>query len=113
MLAGGRTLQVLLNEIRRELPYKTYWQPSSPHALMREIRIAFYQQMKPVSTACKGNRRTFTPIRPGRVSLSTPYSPNLIPAGVENFASCLARDQLAQGLSPRPGYYGASKRAVG
>ncbi|THH35538.1 DEAD/DEAH box helicase [Neolewinella litorea] len=35
---------VLVNEIRRELPYKTYWQPSSPHALMREIRIAFYLQ---------------------------------------------------------------------
>ena len=34
----------LLNDIRRELPYKTYWQPSSPHALMREIRIAFYLQ---------------------------------------------------------------------
>ena len=34
----------MLNEIRRELPYKTYWQPSSAHALMREIRIAFYQQ---------------------------------------------------------------------
>ncbi|MEL6140034.1 MAG: hypothetical protein AAFU67_00280, partial [Bacteroidota bacterium] len=34
----------LLNEIRRELPYKTYWQPRGPEALMREIRIAFYQQ---------------------------------------------------------------------
>ena len=33
-----------VNEIRRELPYKTYWQPSSPHALMREIRMAFYLQ---------------------------------------------------------------------
>lgn len=36
--------QFLLNEVRRELPYKTYWQPSSPFALMREIRIAFYLQ---------------------------------------------------------------------
>ncbi len=35
---------MLINEIRRELPYKTYWQPSSPHALMREIRMAFYLQ---------------------------------------------------------------------
>ncbi|PPK87180.1 SNF2 family DNA or RNA helicase [Neolewinella xylanilytica] len=43
--AGRRPdFTVLLNEIRRELPYKTYWQPASPHALMREIRIAFYQQ---------------------------------------------------------------------
>ncbi|MBB4078783.1 hypothetical protein GGR28_001400 [Lewinella aquimaris] len=43
--AGRRPdFTVLLNEIRRELPYKTYWQPSSPHALMREIRIAFYLQ---------------------------------------------------------------------
>jgi superfamily II DNA or RNA helicase len=43
--AGRRPdFSMLLNEIRRELPYKTYWQPSSPHALMREIRIAFYLQ---------------------------------------------------------------------
>ncbi|MGB3798426.1 MAG: hypothetical protein WA952_01355, partial [Lewinella sp.] len=43
--AGRRPdFTVLLNEIRRELPYKTYWQPASPHALMREIRISFYQQ---------------------------------------------------------------------
>ncbi|CAH1000988.1 hypothetical protein LEM8419_01985 [Neolewinella maritima] len=43
--AGRRPdFSALLNDIRRELPYKTYWQPSSPHALMREIRIAFYLQ---------------------------------------------------------------------
>lgn len=36
--------QFLLNEVRRELPHKTYWQPSSSFALMREIRIAFYLQ---------------------------------------------------------------------
>ncbi|MEM9836473.1 MAG: DEAD/DEAH box helicase [Bacteroidota bacterium] len=35
---------VQLNEVRRELPYKTYWQPRGPEALMREIRIAFYLQ---------------------------------------------------------------------
>lgn len=34
----------LLNEVKRELPYKTYWQPHGPEALMREIRMAFYQQ---------------------------------------------------------------------
>ncbi|MEM7574128.1 MAG: DEAD/DEAH box helicase [Bacteroidota bacterium] len=33
-----------LNEIKRELPYKQYWQPKSPEAMMREVRIAFYQQ---------------------------------------------------------------------
>ncbi len=44
-LAGRRPdFSFQLNEIRRELPYKTYWQPSSAHALMREIRIAFYLQ---------------------------------------------------------------------
>lgn len=46
MRSGTRRpdFQHLLNEVRRELPYKTYWQPSSPFALMREIRIAFYLQ---------------------------------------------------------------------
>lgn len=34
----------LLNEVKRELPYKTYWQPHGPEAMMREIRMAFYQQ---------------------------------------------------------------------
>lgn len=33
-----------LNEVRRELPYKPYFQPRSPESLMREIRMAFYLQ---------------------------------------------------------------------
>lgn len=38
----------LLNEVKRELPYKTYWQPHGPEALMREIRMAFYLQNESV-----------------------------------------------------------------
>lgn len=34
--------QHLLNEVRRELPNRTYWQPHNFEGLMREIRIAFY-----------------------------------------------------------------------
>ncbi|MEL6667527.1 MAG: SNF2-related protein [Bacteroidota bacterium] len=35
-----------LNAVKRELPYKTHWQPKGALAMMREIRIAFYQQNK-------------------------------------------------------------------
>ncbi len=42
-LAGNRPdFSYLLNELRRELPYKTYWQPTSKWAMMRELRIAYY-----------------------------------------------------------------------
>lgn len=34
----------LISEIRRELPYKTYWQPLNRDAMLREVRMAFYTQ---------------------------------------------------------------------
>ncbi|MTB52066.1 DEAD/DEAH box helicase [Lewinella sp. W8] len=51
----------LLNEIRRELPYKTYWQPSSPFALMREIRISFYLQNEASFDRLQREAETFYP----------------------------------------------------
>ncbi|MBC6996267.1 DEAD/DEAH box helicase [Neolewinella lacunae] len=51
----------LLNEIRRELPYKTYWQPSSPRALMREIRIEFYLQHESNFERLQREAETFYP----------------------------------------------------
>ena len=51
----------LLNEIRRELPYKTYWQPSGPFALMREIRIAFYLQQQKNFDRLQGESHNFYP----------------------------------------------------
>ncbi|MEM9930274.1 MAG: hypothetical protein AAF840_10680, partial [Bacteroidota bacterium] len=51
----------LLNEVRRELPYKTYWQPSSPFALMREIRIAFYLQNESSFDRLQRESETFYP----------------------------------------------------
>ncbi|WP_273443770.1 DEAD/DEAH box helicase [Neolewinella agarilytica] len=51
----------LLNEVRRELPYKTYWQPSSPFALMREIRIAFYLQQEANFDRLQKETETFYP----------------------------------------------------
>lgn len=53
--------QFLLNEVRRELPYKTYWQPSSPFALMREIRIAFYLQNESNFDRLQKEAETFYP----------------------------------------------------
>lgn len=53
--------QFLLNEIRRELPYKTYWQPASPFALMREIRIAFYLQNEANFDRLQSEAVTFYP----------------------------------------------------
>lgn len=53
--------QFLLNEVRRELPYKTYWQPSSPFALMREIRIAFYLQNEGNFDRLQKEAETFYP----------------------------------------------------
>ncbi|OAV43275.1 DEAD/DEAH box helicase [Lewinella sp. 4G2] len=51
----------LLNEIRRELPYKTYWQPSSARALMREIRINFYLQNESQFERLQKDTETFYP----------------------------------------------------
>jgi hypothetical protein len=51
----------LLNEVRRELPYKTYWQPSSHLALMREIRIAFYLQNESSFERLQNETETFYP----------------------------------------------------
>jgi len=51
----------MLNEVRRELPYKTYWQPSGPFALMREIRIAFYLQNQSSFDRLQGETETFYP----------------------------------------------------
>ena len=53
----------LLNEIRRELPYKTYWQPSGPNALMREIRINFYLQNEAGFDRLQKDSETFYPDR--------------------------------------------------
>ena len=53
----------LLNEVRRELPYKTYWQPSSARALMREIRINFYLQNEPQYERLQKDTETFYPDR--------------------------------------------------
>jgi superfamily II DNA or RNA helicase len=53
--------QFLLNEVRRELPYKTYWQPSSPFALMREIRVAFYLQNEGNFDRLQKEAETFYP----------------------------------------------------
>ena len=53
----------LLNEVRRELPYKTYWQPSSARALMREIRINFYQQNESQFERLQKDTETFYPDR--------------------------------------------------
>ena len=53
----------LLNEVRRELPYKTYWQPSSHFALMREIRIAFYLQNEAGFDRLQNETETFYPDR--------------------------------------------------
>ena len=53
----------LLNEIRRELPYKTYWQPSSARALMREIRIHFYLQNESQFERLQKDTETFYPDR--------------------------------------------------
>ena len=55
--------QHLLNEIRRELPYKTYWQPSSARALMREIRINFYLQNESQYERLQKDTETFYPDR--------------------------------------------------
>ncbi|WP_020571767.1 DEAD/DEAH box helicase [Neolewinella persica] len=53
--------EFMLNEVRRELPYKTYWQPSGPFALMREIRIAFYLQNQSGFDRLQGESETFYP----------------------------------------------------
>ncbi|MEO0732560.1 MAG: DEAD/DEAH box helicase, partial [Bacteroidota bacterium] len=81
----------LLNEVRRELPYKTYWQPSSPHALMREIRIAFYLQNEANFDRLQREAETFYPeqnktgifINPLFAEFDPRWVENLIPAWQE------------------------------
>ncbi len=66
-IASGRPdFAQLVNEIRRELPYKTYWQPSSPHALMREIRINFYQENEAGYDRLQRESETFYPDQAAR-----------------------------------------------
>ncbi|MEL7159794.1 MAG: hypothetical protein AAFN92_03475, partial [Bacteroidota bacterium] len=81
----------LLNEVRRELPYKTYWQPSSPFSLMREIRIAFYLQNEANFDRLQREAETFYPeqnktgifINPLFAEFDPRWVENLIPAWQE------------------------------
>ena len=73
----------LLNEIRRELPYKTYWQPSSPLALMREIRMAFYLQNQSSYDRLQGETFTFYPDKANAGTFVDPLFGDFDPRWVE------------------------------
>ncbi|NJO87193.1 MAG: hypothetical protein HC821_04110 [Lewinella sp.] len=51
----------LLNEIRRELPYKTFYKHRSAAAMMREIRSYFYQQNEAVFQRLQSEALNFFP----------------------------------------------------
>ena len=74
----------LANEIRRELPYKTYWQPSSPHALMREIRINFYQQNEAGFDRLQRESETFYPDQAATGAFLDPLFAEFEPRWVES-----------------------------
>lgn len=73
----------LLNEVRREIPYKTYWQPSSSDALMREIRIAFYLQNQSSFDRLQVEAETFYPDQQRSGAFINPLFADFDPRWVE------------------------------
>ncbi len=53
----------LLNDVRRELPYKPYYQPHAAEPLMREIRMAFYQQNESLFDRMQKEAANFFPAK--------------------------------------------------
>ncbi len=74
----------LLNDIRRELPYKPLYQPHGPETLMREVRMAFYLQNEALFDRMQREATNFYPSKAAEGYFYDPLFREFDPRWVES-----------------------------